>query len=119
MSARARMTQRMVLEKNTATTLDGFNNPPPPDWVAHITIPCFAWSRTKTLSVVTGESARIEDFRAQVPWGADVTEAHRIASIRDRRNVIKFPGPIRIDTKQPKTEGATKYWELNLTRVAS
>jgi hypothetical protein len=113
------MTLRMALERNTATGTDAHNQPVVASYSPHVTIPCLAWETMNRHRVEGGESAMVEDFRAIVPDGSDVTERDRVASIADRRGVVKFPGPIRIETVQRTLEGTTPHLELSLKKVAS
>ena len=114
MSARARMTMRAVVERNTATDKDEWAQDVKPDFTPLATIPCWAWSSTDREVVDGNKSAVVETFSAMFPKGADVQEGDEIVNITDRRNVILFPGRFQIETMQFKHD----HLEADLQVVA-
>lgn len=97
---RSQMTMRAVVERNAASTADAYGGPVPPNWQAHATIACRAWSRDKKLVADGAKGALLQDLRAAFPIGADLTEADRIARIEDRRAQLLVQGPLSILTLQ-------------------
>lgn len=114
MSARQRMTMRAVVQRNTATGVDGFGHPVKPDFTAHDTFPCWAWSRADRAIVDGSKAALIEDFRALFPRSADVLAGDRITNITDRLGAVLFPGRFQIETMQFKRD----HQEADLEAVA-
>ncbi len=114
MSARARMTMRAEIERDTASGTDDFGHPFKPDFTALATIPCWAWSSTERLVVDGDKVANIEAFKAMFPKGADVAEGDEIVNIRDRRKAILFAGRFAIETIQFKHD----HLEADLEAVA-
>lgn len=114
MSARSKMTMRAVVERDTSSGDDDFGHPVKPDFTAHGTFPCWAWSSSDREVVDGDKSALIESFRAMFPKGADVKEGDEIVNITNRRAVILFPGRFQIETMQFKHD----HLEADLETVA-
>ncbi len=114
MSARMRMIMRAIVERNTATGKDDFGQPVKPDFTAHGTFPCWAWSSSDREVVDGAKSANVETFNAIFPKGADVAEGDVIVNITNRRGVILCPGRFQIETMQFKHD----HLEADLEAVA-
>ena len=87
---RQRMTSRCTVERNQATTVDGYNNPSEPVWAPHLTnLACYYWEPTATARYIgeqTGpRNADLYVPKLLLPAGTDVTEEDRINGITDRR----------------------------------
>ncbi len=94
------MTMRMVIERNTETGKDDYNNPLPPVWSAWETVPCYAWSQSRKELVDGDKTVVIEDLRALIPVSTDLTESDRVARIEDRLERTLFSGPLDIEAVQ-------------------
>lgn len=90
MSARAMMTRRAEVERNTETGRDRNNQPKAPVWAAlEERLPCFLWSDTERTVSGPNINALIEGLHLGVPLDADITPADRINGIYDRAgNVV-------------------------------
>ena len=102
MTARGKMTMRALVERDTATGTDEFNQAAKPSFTVLATVPCWAWSRQRRAVVDGDKSALIEDMRAMFPLGADVAAGDEISAIQNRRGAVLFPGRLRIQTMQHK-----------------
>lgn len=89
MSARSRMTMRATIERNGAGA-NALGSPGPPDWATHATVACYAWLGTGRDNFGAPIPFVNRGARAIVPAGTDVTEADRIATIKDRRGTEIF-----------------------------
>ena len=94
------MTMRAIVERNATVTKDAYGGAQPPDWQPHATLPCWAWSKAKKLSLDGQKGALLQDLRCAFPASADVTEADRLARIEDRQGALLVPGPLSILTLQ-------------------
>lgn len=97
--ARSKMTMRAVVQQNDVAMInDEWGNPIAPEWSDKATIACYVWSRTKE-HVTDGEKVVIiETIRGIFPLDAAVTEADRIANVKNRTgDRTYFHGPISID----------------------
>ena len=94
------MVHRAVIERNTPSpAVDGYGGPGISVWASHIaSMPCFASTKPARHVEDGGKDTVIEDFRMMFPITADVTDADRVANITDRRAVVKFAGPFKIET---------------------
>ena len=97
-NARLSMKMRAVVTRNTATGDDDFGHPIKPDFTAHGTFPCRAWSNTDREVVDGDKQALVEDFRAMFPTDADVVGGDRITRIHDRRGKTLVPGLFDLET---------------------
>ena len=112
--ARTMMVMRATVERDNSSTTDAYGHPVPETWLAHIASqPCRVWSSSRREVNDNRKEVLIESIRCAMPLGADVTEADRITSIKDRRGAELWAGPLRIDTIQHKHT----HVEMDLTRV--
>ena len=91
------MTMRAKLERNTTTATDDFNNPAAPSWSTLATVACWAWTRSRNEIIDGDKTIVVEDMRAMLPSGTDVTERDRVAQIEDRQGTVLFQGPYGIE----------------------
>jgi hypothetical protein len=105
MSARSRMTQRTTIERLAAPPAppgdeDEWGGDPLPSagqWnVLAGDVACWSWS-TVEKEVQAEKIAVVEDLRAIVPKGTDVTERDRLNGIRDRIGTVIKPGVLLIE----------------------
>jgi len=92
MSARARMTMRVFLQRNYATK-DPYGQPGPPEWQALEPVPCFAWAGSgKAKQTVHGDVITITTDQPGmiVPSGTDIVNTDRVEAVRDRRGEDLF-----------------------------
>lgn len=89
MNTRSRMTHRALVERNTSTGVDGYNQPLPPTWETHITAqPCYLFTPSAGAPgeiLDEDKGAVVGGHRLLVPLGTDVTEGDRINGVTDRR----------------------------------
>lgn len=98
-STRLSLTQRLSTERDQgAGAVDDWGGSGGPDWQAHLTdVPCRVWTMAAREPVDDEKTVVIEDRRATVPLGTDVTEADRVAQVTDRTGAVIFPGPIGVE----------------------
>ena len=96
----SKMVHRAVIQRDGSSGVSAWNTPPAPTWKAHLTVKCFAWSKTGREMIDEDKTVVIEDIRAIMPLGTDVTEKDRILSITDRQSSAIFGGPLGIDAVQ-------------------
>ncbi len=89
---------RAVVERDTSSGEDDFGHPVKPDFTAHGTFPCWAWSSSDRETVDGNKSALVGSFRAMFPRNADVVAGDEIANITDRRGAVLFAGRFQIET---------------------
>ncbi len=114
MSARASMTMRAVVTRDTASGEDAYGHPVKPSFTAHLSaLPCWVWSKQRREAVDGSKTAIIEDLRAMFPLGADVQAGDKITSITDRRGTEIMAGDFKIEPPQYKHD----HLEAALERV--
>lgn len=113
MSARGRMVHRAAVERNTASGTDDYGHPVAPVFEALATVPCFAWSTSRTEVVDGGKYAKVESLKMLLPLDADVTEADEIAGVTDRQGNTILDGRLKIEGLQRKH----RHFEATLQRV--
>ncbi len=113
--ARAMMTMRAEVERNTAAGTDPHGHPMAPSFTALATLPCHVWSKQSREAVDGDKTAVIEDLRALFPVSADVREGDEIAQVTDRRGTVLFPGRLRVDAPPQRK---VRHLEAALKRVA-
>ena len=104
--SRGAMTMRAIVERNTASGTDAFNNPVAPvfEAVSSEPIPCRAWIRARnTLTLNTEQVVMVEERHAIVPLSADVEIGDRLQNITDRLGNELFPGPLLVEGKLPRS----------------
>ena len=70
-----------------------------PDWQTHLeNVPCRVWFDSEREVTDGSKTTAVEDRRAIMPLGTDVTEGRRLLSVTDRRGTELFAGPIRIES---------------------
>lgn len=94
------MKHRATIERNSgAAETDAWGDQGEPEWQTHlIDVPCRAWFGTEREVTDGNKTAAVEERRAIMPLGTDVTEADRILSVKDRKGTVLFDGPIRIES---------------------
>jgi len=108
------MKMRAQFERDGATGVDGYNNPVTPVFANHLQpIPCYVWTSSRPEIIDGVKTAMVEDIRAIIPKGIDVTEKDRVASIRDRRGSVLYSGPILIESVIRQDA----HLELKLNRI--
>ena len=112
--ARARMTMRAEVERNTAAGTDPHGHPVAPFFTALATVPCWVWSKQARVAVDGDKTAVIEDLRALFPVSADIVEGDEIARVTDRRGAVLF-GRLRVDAPPQRK---VRHLEAALKRVA-
>lgn len=101
MSARAQMTMRATVQRDSSKEgdPDSWGHSEEPDWDDHLEdVPCRVWFNSEREVTDGQKTAAIEDRRAIMPLGTDVTEGDRIANVTDRLGAELFDGPIRIES---------------------
>lgn len=105
MSARSRMTQRTNVERLAAAPAppgdqDEWGGQPLPSagtWnVLTADLPVWSWSSVEK-ETMAEKIAVVEDLRAIVPKGTDITEADRLNGIRDRNGNVLRAGVLMIE----------------------
>lgn len=93
-----RSQQTTVIRNTNAGETDAGGQPLPPDWETYLTdVPCFAWVNTTREPDNAGRVVVIEDRRAILPSGIDVTELDQLGDIITRQDgSIYMPGPMNI-----------------------
>jgi hypothetical protein len=91
------MTMRAYLTRNSASGVDGFNQPVAPTFTALATVACFAWSDTMRELVDSNKTAVVYQLQCMVPKGTDVTRLDRVQKIADRQVITLFDGEFLID----------------------
>lgn len=117
MSARARMTQRALVQRATAPATDDSGNPGGPvSWGTHIAaMPIWLMASTEREAVTGETTAVVTDLRALAPLSADVTEQDRINTVKDRRGAVIEAGILNVETVQYQRS----HKALTLSRVSS
>ena len=116
MTARSRMTQRALVERQTAGAVDDSGNPSPGTWATHIAaLACWLYGSTEREAVTEETTAVVTDLRLLVPLRADITEQDRIRQIVDRRGTVIEPGVLGIETVLRKRG----HLQLTLSRVTA
>lgn len=119
MTARSRMTQRALVERDATDPLvdvTDSGNPEPPDWQEHIDgLPCWLYAGTGREQIDQNRIAVVEDLRLLVPVGTDITERDRINGIEDRRGSSILGQICNIRFVLLKRD----HLEVGLTRVTS
>lgn len=102
---------RAAVSRSPAQANDDWGRPGKPVFASAGSVPCFAWSKMRKEIRDEGKEVVIEDLRALVPIGADVTERDRL-TIVDRLGATLFGGPVAVvaDTRK------IGHRELMLTR---
>lgn len=90
------MTMRATIERNGAAAND-YGSPGPASWATLATVACYAWHLSGTDRFGAPIAFVGKRSRAIVPLGTDVTEADRIATIKDRAGTEIF-GAMDIET---------------------
>lgn len=116
---RKMMTMRAYVQKDdNLGSLDDFNNPLAPSWVAKKTIACKAWSSNERTVTSENRVAVIEAVRCSVPLDAAIDKTDRIEKITDRRTGSTartyFAGPLGIEG----IEKRTTHQELTLQEIS-
>lgn len=116
MTARSRMTQRALVERDTQTESSDSGNPLAPEWEVYLEeLPCWLYSSAGREAVDENRTAVVEDIRLMVPMRTDVTERDRINGITDRLGATVLDGICNIRSVLFKRD----HMELLLTRVTS
>lgn len=91
-SARKRMTHRVLVERKTEPTRDGYGAGSGATWATlHASLPCFFYRETRTDSNEvdrTRGTIRHDKYRLMVPFGTDLTERDRINGVTERDGTI-------------------------------
>lgn len=117
MTARSRMTQRALVERLAAGTVDDSGNPAPGEtWATHLAaMPCWLYGSTEREAVTEEETAVVTDLKLLAPLTADVTESDRIRQVKDRAGTVIEDGVLAIETVLRKRT----HQQLTLSRVTS
>lgn len=105
--ARSRMTHRALVQRDTGTAVNRYNQRQPDAWTTHLeALPCFFY--TSPITPPEGEdvqverTAVVERLRLLVPRDADVTERDRIATVTDRIGNAVYDSPLNIRSVLPR-----------------
>jgi hypothetical protein len=108
-AARARMTLRALVERDPTqqpgASADPYGNPTVPEAFATLaTIPCWAWSSSRTEQTTTARTIVVEELRIMLPRDSAVTELDRVRKITDRagRTKLGFEGPFNLRSLREK-----------------
>lgn len=118
MSARSTMSMRATIERNNATGTNPWGQPTREVLVEQVaTVPCRAWSKTKRDVDDADKDAVISGIAVLVPAGTSILKHDRL-TIRDRRDVVQFDGPVYVLTKQRRGSSGshTDHRELFCSR---
>ena len=114
MTARSRMTQRALVERQTHGAEDDSGNPGPPTWSTHLAaMPCWLYGSAEREAVGAEATAVVTDLKLLAPLRSDVTEQDRINGVVDRRSEVVEAGLLHIETVLRKRT----HLELSLSRV--
>lgn len=116
MTARSRMTQRALVERQSSPGTDDYGNPLPGTWATHIAaLACWLYGSTEREAVTEETTAVVTDLKLMVPLGANISEQDRINRITDRRGTVIEPAMLGIETILRKRT----HLQLTLSRVSS
>lgn len=87
MSARQRMTHRVIVERNGNLAPDAYGQSDAPTWYPHLTGQAgYFWEPSSQRGEqIAARNADIYSHRLLLPLGVDVTEEDRINGVTDRR----------------------------------
>jgi hypothetical protein len=94
------MTMRAHVQRdaNAEASEDPFGGPDVPDWqTLHESLPCRTWFESERHVTDASKTVALEDRKVIVPKGTDVKPGDRILDVRDRRSVVVFSGPAKIE----------------------
>lgn len=104
LSSRVSLTHRMTIQRDQSLTGtdDGWGGPDLPAWADHLVdVPCRAWTATGPRpggeTVQAAAVVAVDDRRAHVPLGTDVTETDRVTEVT-HRGVVILDGPMDVET---------------------
>lgn len=108
------MTQRALVQRQTAPGTDDYGNPLPGEWATHIAaMPAWLYGSTEREAVTGTTTAVVTDLKVMAPLSADITEQDRISGITDRRGTVIEPGILHIETILRKRS----HLQLTVSRV--
>lgn len=88
-----------ILRDVNAGSTDAGGQPLPPNWEPHLTdVPCFAWATTAREPDNQGRIAVVEDRRAILQSGTDVTESDQLGDVLQADGTVLMQGPMNILT---------------------
>ena len=98
-AVRSRMTQRAVVQRDTAVGEDDYGQPTAPNYQTHGTFPCWLYSSSRT-EIVDGRKTTVVDDSLSLlfPLGTDVRRGDQITQITDRNGNELVPGLMRLTT---------------------
>lgn len=86
-----------ILRDANAGTTDAGGQSLPPDWEPYLTdVPCFAWSTTAREPDNQGRIVVVENRRAILQSGTDVTEADQLGDVVQADGTVLLNGPMNI-----------------------
>lgn len=116
MSARARLTQRALVERLTSPGVSDYNVARKPSWAPHLNaMPCWLYMTAERETVSATATVVTTDLKLMAPLSADVTEQDRINTVVDRRGSVIESGILAIEAVLRKRT----HLELSLSRVTS
>ena len=116
MPSRQSMKFRADLEQNTETGKDPYGHLLPPVFASKATgVPCVVYSKMREEIIDGDKQALVQEIRVLFSLISGVTEADRIANIKDRLGVVLFAGPMIIETIQRRRD----HFEAAIKRVQS
>lgn len=89
-----------VVERNQTSTSNAWKTPDAEVWAVLATVRCRVFTSSRKELVDEEKSVLVEELRAAVPLGTDVTEKDRVALVKNRAGVTLFAGPLGIDAVQ-------------------
>lgn len=81
----------------TADSSDSWGDSPTPEWQSLAIVPCNAWTNAGRELTASDRTAVLEDRRASVPLGTDVTERDRVAQVTTKGGAVVFEGPMNVE----------------------
>lgn len=98
------MRMRADIERNTDATTDSWNQKGV-DWEPHLAdCACHLWYENGSEYVDGVKVAVVDELRAILPLGTDVTPADRLGDVTDKQGVVLFNGPLRILSVQRRRD---------------
>ena len=108
------MTNRALVERDSATENDDHGLKGVASWATHLTaLACYAFQKARTEIVDGVKTVVISELRLLVPSGTDITEDDRVNGITDRAGSTLFAGLFAVEA----VERFDTHLEVRLQRV--
>lgn len=90
-----------ALVESSSASLDQYNQPGPKTWSTKTaSVPCWAWSTTRSEVVDEDKIAVVEGMKMIVPLGTSIDERDRVNGIADREGAAIFTGIFDVEAVQ-------------------